>query len=198
MKSHGKVTRSVATLVALAASSIAFANHEEGHGNKQGPGPKLSVNVTNTCTVVADTCTGCWPDHVLLVTTEIKNASDDPEVLGEVTPDKKTVGGQQRIKNLGKGKKLIWTDVGMVEQSDTIPNPVEIHLCQQPTLSPNAKALNAEVTVEVGGRVFYSRCDDNPDNNVYDPDTGKLLEEFDESIVLPVDEDGDPISCAAQ
>ena len=186
----------IVVLSALTLSSATFAGHEDGHG--RGQGPKLSVNVTNTCEVVADTCTDCWPDHVLLVTTVIENASGDPDVVGEVSPDSKTVKGKQRIENPGKGKKLVWTDVGMVEQSDTIPNPVEIHLCQQPTLSSSAKALNAEVTVEVGGRVFYSRCDDDPENNVYDPDTGKLLEEYDESIVLPVDEYGDRIICEAQ
>ena len=65
-----------------------------------------------------------------------------------------------------------------------------------PTLN-GAKALNAEVTVEVGGRVFYSQCDDDPDTFCgYDEDGAKIIcEEKDESIVLPVDDNGDPISC---
>jgi hypothetical protein len=136
----------------------------------------------------------------LLVTTDIENASGDPDIVGEVTPDSKTVVGQQRIENPGKGKKIIWTDVGKVDPSDTIQNPVEIRLCQQPTLSANAKALNAEVTVEVGGRVFYSRCDDDPDTFCgYDENGEKIIcEEKDESIVLPVDDYGDRITCAAQ
>lgn len=195
MKTYGKVTGIVAAIAALAVSGIALANHEEGHDKGQGPGPKASVNVTNTCTVVADDCMGCRPDHILRVSTEIVDASDDPPGAGAAPVDSKTVKGLQRIENPDRGKKVIWTYVGAVVPSDTIPNPVDIHLCEMPTLSNGAKALNAEVQVEVGGRIFLGKCDDDPSNNVYDPDTGKLLEEYDESIVLPVDENGDPISC---
>jgi hypothetical protein len=116
---------------------------------------------------------------------------------GAAPVDSKTVKGLQRIENPDRGKKVIWTYVGAVVPSDTIPNPVDIHLCEMPTLSNGAKALNAEVQVEVGGRIFLGKCDDDPDTFCGLDENGKkiICEEFDESIVLPVDENGDPLSC---
>ena len=211
MNINGKVTGIIVSLAALAVSGIAFAKHEEGHDKRQGPGPKESVNVTNTCELHVDvdyvpcTETECRPDHILLVKTEIADASDDP--ADGFTLTSKTVKGFQRIKDpTKKGKKPMWKPAGLDYDSkdkpnDSIPGTVEIHLCEgDMVLSDNAKALNAEVTVEVGGRVFYSRCDDDPDTFCDYDENGEIIicEEKDESIVLPVDDYGDRITCAAQ
>ena len=194
MKTNGKVTVMIAALIAVAMSGIALAKHEEGHD--KGQGPKSSVNITNTCILEVDNMTTSGiPNHVLKVTTVIEDASDNNSMGFNV--DSKTVKGEQSVKSSEPPKKQQWKDVGYAEQDPDNPNQVNINLCQTPRLENGATALNASVWVEVDGRFFLSRCDDDPDTFCgYDEDGAKIIcEEKDESIVLPVDDNGDPISC---
>ncbi len=197
MKTYGKVTGIVAVLAAVAVSGTALAKHKDGHD--KGQGPKSSVNITNTCVLEADNMTTSGvPNHVLKVTTVIEDASDDNSTGFNV--DSKTVVGEQSVKSSEPPKKQEWKDVGVAAQDPDIADQVNIKLCQVPLLRNDAKALNASVWVEVDGRMFLSRCDDDPDTFCGLDENGEkiICEEFDESIVLPVDEFGDPISCDAR
>lgn len=193
MKTYGRVTGIVAAIAALAVSGIALANHEEGHD--KGQGPKSSVNITNTCVLEADNMTTSGvPNHVLKVTTVFEDASDNNSMGFNV--DSKTVKGEQLVKSSEPPRKAKWDDVGEATQDPNNVDQVNIRLCQVPRLENDAKALNASVQVEVDGRFYLSRCDDDPDTVCYrDDGTEYVCEEEDESIVLPVDEFGDPISC---
>jgi hypothetical protein len=196
MKTHGKVATSIAALAALAVSGIALADHSPGHSKEKTKGPKSSVNITNTCYLSVDNMTSSGvPDHVLKVTTLIEDASDDNST--GFTVDSKEVAGEQSVKSSEPPKKQVWKSVGDSQQDPVNADQFNIHLCELPVLLDDAKALNASVQVEVDGRFFLGRCDDNPDTNCErDDGTEYVCEEEDESIILPVDEYGEPISCA--
>jgi hypothetical protein len=184
----------IVVLSALALSSATFAGNEDGHG--RGQGPKFSINVENICTVELKNAAGHDGIFLKVVSTykDVSGDFDDPDSAPEADVSVKVIEAQQFLKGEEPPKKKYWTQVGGTNTS--LDKTVYIDLCDSSPLSPAAKALNASIQVTVDDRIFNSRCDDDPDNNVYDPDTGKVLEEYDESIVLPpVDEDGNPINC---
>lgn len=193
MKTYGKVTGVLAVLAAVAVSGTALAGHKDGHD--KGQGPKSSVNITNTCVLEADNMTTSGvPNHVLKVTTLIEDASDDNSLGFNV--ESKTVSGEQSVKPSEPPRKQQWAEVGVAMQDPNNPDQVNIRLCQVPLLRDDATALNASVQVKVDGRVFLSRCDDDPETVCYRDDGSEYVcEEKDESIILPVDQYGDPISC---
>jgi hypothetical protein len=189
MKTHG-----IVLLSALALSGTALAGHKDGHS--QGQGPKPSINVENICTVEPENAAGEAGIFLKVESTyeDVSGDFDDPDAAPPAVVSTKEIKAQQFLKKEKPPKKKYWTQVGATNR--LLEQVVYINLCESNPLSLEARALNASIQVTVDGRNFNGRCDDNPDNNVYDPDTGKLLEEYDESIVLPpVDEKGDPVGC---
>ena len=185
MKIHGRVTQIVAAIAALAVSGIALAKHEPDHSN--GKGPKSSIEITNTCTVIADTSGDVEPPaHKLQVVTDIKDTSDDDR--NGYMIDTTSAAGQQLVKGTKPPKKASWGDLGTtsppVIEEDKLT--FEILLCNgYHKLNDDASALNATVQVKtVDGANVIGRCDDND-----------MTEDKDESIVLPVDSQGKRISC---
>ena len=187
MKTYVRVVNIVAAVTALAVSGTVVAKHEPDHSN--GKGPKSSIEITNTCSVIADTSGAVEPPrHVLEVVTKIKDASDDDTKGYEI----KMMGavGQQLVKSTTPPKKASWGEVGATNAPEVSEGQLtfEILLCDgKHWLNDDASALNATVQVmTVDGASVLSRCDDN-----------WMTEDVDESIILPVDADDNPISCNA-
>lgn len=192
MKTHGKVARIIAALAAIAVSSIALAEHSKGHGKDkgQGPGPKVSIDVTNLCEFGDGSMDNPIPDNILRVTTTVEDVSDDPRRAIDV--ETVTVTGLQFVEPVAPPKKDKWKSVGAtVSESETgidmytIEFVRDINVCEHPRVEDGAKALNAHVQVMLpDGQNFMRMCDDDESNNVYD-DAGNLIydPELDESRI---------------
>jgi hypothetical protein len=189
MKTYGKVAHIVAAVAALGVSGITLAKHEPGHSN--GKGPKSSIEITNTCTLDVDNDTMYGiPDHKLKVVTDIKDASDDNSEDYQIKM--KGAQGHQLVKSTTPPKKANWDPLGRTTLTKNTDEQLifEIHLCDRENdpLEPEVTALNATVQVMTeNGANVESRCDDN-----------ETTEDVDESIVVPEDSDGNPISCDAR
>lgn len=185
MNAHGSTTGFVVALAALSVSGNALANHNPEHTT--GKGPKSSIEITNTCKVVADEQidSGLPPEHFLEVTAKIEDTSDDDSSGFNIVM--KDADGQQLVKSKTGPKKPSWGEVGALKETlDTADGFVfKIALCQGSfKLDDGAKALNATVQIMTDdGANVISRCDDIEGTDE------------DESIVLPVDDSGDSISC---
>ncbi len=182
MKIYGKVTISIAALVALAVSGVALADHKPGHtkDNGQGPGPKVSIDITNICMLGDGSEGNEVPENNLRVTTTVEDVSDDPR--NEIEVSTVSVQGLQFVEPVAPPKKNKWTPVGAetlvsIDDPDvyTLVYVHDINICQDPALREGAKALNAHVQVMLpDGRNFMRMCDDDESNNVYD-DQGNLV-----------------------
>jgi hypothetical protein len=174
MKTYGKVTGTVAALVAIAVSGIALADHNPGHSKKKEKDPtgkpvsKFSIKLENLCV----------PDEAgnrLIVKSTITNGTSgisDPVQVSEIH-----VQGLQLVPNPENPKKKLWDTVGVVDNN---PNPgisidpgaftiyeASIDLCASDALRDDAKALNAQVQVIVDGRNYVANCDDpDPDDGI--------------------------------
>jgi hypothetical protein len=183
-------------------SGVALAGHKDGHDKGQGPGPKVSIDITNICKLGDGSEGNEVPENILRVTTTVEDVSDDPR--NEIDVDTVSVTGQQFVEPVDPPKKKKWIPVGATIDSDETPIDAytiefvrDIDICQNPLLQDGAKALNAHVQVMLpDGRNFMRMCDDDESNNVYD-DQGNLIYDpaLDESRI-DLDEFDPPLSCS--
>jgi hypothetical protein len=190
MNAQENVAHIVAVVAALALSGIALADHNPNHGTgkdkpKDPPGKpvsKSSIEVVSLCEPAylnqADA-----PGNYLKVTSAITNQSEEIVEIDTIMVDGfQLVPVTTEPDAKGKGKKR-WTAVGNTqypgtpappftidvdpEGVDPISYSVYIDLCQAPTLSADAVALNVTSQIMVDGRNFTNNCDDpNPDDEI--------------------------------
>ena len=124
-----------------------------GNGHAAKGNAFASVDIANICTLNADD-----PNNaMLLVDTMIVDTGDPIEGVAPVFGNK-TVQAQQKPR---RGR---WVNLGDAVVTTPDDNPVMVNLCAA-GLDPEARAVNASVTVEVlnSKKVFFSsRCDDDP------------------------------------
>jgi hypothetical protein len=196
------------SLVALAVSGIALADHESGHlvgkdKQKDPPGKplsKTSLDVENICTPVQyyhdaedNEVRGKFLEVKSTITNKSGNDNLEPVVIAV---DHIQVRGLQFVPY---PKKKEWITAGDVESKpvegveldpeESSDFVVYIALCGSDAVQDSASALNAEVQVmikedDVTLRNFIGNCDDDESNNVYD-DNDKLVydPELDESRI---------------
>ena len=165
----------VGTVAAILALALMAGGAYAEPGKGKGKGPRHSVDVFNLCTIV---------DNQLMIDSDIIESSGDDPLFLVTEP----TGAAVTVTGFERGRQVV--DTIMVNPY-VLESP--INLC--PTLDGSKKIkvmIALEFNVAGETRSYTSSCDDDPDNNVYDLETGDLIydEALDESSLdkyMPID-----------